>query len=384
MSHRPLHGSLAAKIIAWSFVPTLIILSIVALFVYQTYQRVLESQVFERDRQLTGLRAAQMAAQLADLADGLRTLAAVPDIARFEPAGQQIALAWAVDRLRAFDGGVLVVDASGRVTAADPRRLPAGSGDATGEVPVAELLGRQGEVGFSDVFSEQPGGLSVAVSAPVYDDAGRRRGLLIGIVRLRYGTVDPLGERLARAGAASLVDGASANNYYVADSQGRVLYHADPALRGLDEQLNPQLRALMLGQSGAAHTHGLLGDETLASYAPLPGTPWTVVVEDDWGALAAFYQGYERGLLALLLLALVLPALVVAAGVRRITRPIAELTQAVEQMAGGNLDGAVFDRPIVVRTGDELERLAGQFNLMSARLRELARAARASGSGADA
>jgi len=68
---------------------------------------------------------------------------------------------------------------------------------------------------------------------------------------------------------------------------------------------------------------------------------------------------------ALLVLGLALPTIVVFLGVRRITQPLASMREAAMEVAAGN-----FDRIIDVDTGDELEELAEQFNVMSARLRE--------------
>ena len=75
-------------------------------------------------------------------------------------------------------------------------------------------------------------------------------------------------------------------------------------------------------------------------------------------------QRYGGYLLALLLLGLVIPAIVVALGVNRLTRPISELIDAADKVAGGDL-GYTID----VETGDEIEELAAQFNLMSEQLR---------------
>ena len=60
-----------------------------------------------------------------------------------------------------------------------------------------------------------------------------------------------------------------------------------------------------------------------------------------------------------------MPALTITVGVRRITRPITELTSAAQKVAGGN-----FDQTINACTGDELEELAEQFNRMAAQLQE--------------
>jgi len=68
-------------------------------------------------------------------------------------------------------------------------------------------------------------------------------------------------------------------------------------------------------------------------------------------------------LYVLLALGVVVPVLVTAYGVRHITNPIQRLIQAAEQVTAGQ-----FKHRIEARTGDEIETLAEQFNLMSARL----------------
>ncbi|NJN95058.1 MAG: GAF domain-containing protein [Anaerolineales bacterium] len=67
----------------------------------------------------------------------------------------------------------------------------------------------------------------------------------------------------------------------------------------------------------------------------------------------------------LLALGVIVPTLVVTRGVRHITRPIEDLTKAAQAMAQGE-----FNQKIVARTGDEIEALAGQFNLMAAQIQE--------------
>nr|NIO70993.1 hypothetical protein [Anaerolineae bacterium] len=52
-------GSLRTKIIAWSFVPTMIILVAVAVVIFYAYQQVTEDLVLERNQELTRLTAGQ-------------------------------------------------------------------------------------------------------------------------------------------------------------------------------------------------------------------------------------------------------------------------------------------------------------------------------------
>ncbi|MBN1888815.1 MAG: GAF domain-containing protein [Thermoflexales bacterium] len=88
-----------------------------------------------------------------------------------------------------------------------------------------------------------------------------------------------------------------------------------------------------------------------------------LVVKEDWATLASRYQGYQYLLLLLLVLGVVASALMVVTGVRQITRPITELISAAQQVAKGN-----FGQTITARTGDEIEELARQFNIMSREL----------------
>ncbi|MBP1703175.1 MAG: exported protein of unknown function, partial [Chloroflexi bacterium] len=102
-----------------------------------------------------------------------------------------------------------------------------------------------------------------------------------------------------------------------------------------------------------------------AGYAPVPRTQWTLVVEQDWDELVRQGQGYRRFLWLLLALGAIVPTIMVMIGVRRITGPIAEFTNAAQSIAGGD-----FNQRITVNSRDELEALANQFNAMAAHLQE--------------
>ncbi len=74
---------------------------------------------------------------------------------------------------------------------------------------------------------------------------------------------------------------------------------------------------------------------------------------------------YRQLLYLLLALGVIVPVLLTAYGVRHITDPIKKLIRASEQMTAGQ-----FKHQIEVKTGDEIETLADQFNVMSARLED--------------
>ncbi len=68
--------SLRTKIIAWSFIPTAIILLLVALTLYVAYQQVTEESVIKSDEELIRLSASELSASFEDYIDRLDALSA--------------------------------------------------------------------------------------------------------------------------------------------------------------------------------------------------------------------------------------------------------------------------------------------------------------------
>jgi pilus assembly protein TadC len=57
--------------------------------------------------------------------------------------------------------------------------------------------------------------------------------------------------------------------------------------------------------------------DILAAYAPVPGTAWTLVIEEDWATLTGSTQPYARILLLLMALGMILPVVSVILAIRR-------------------------------------------------------------------
>ena len=115
----------------------------------------------------------------------------------------------------------------------------------------------------------------------------------------------------------------------------------------------------------AMQSHDLGGVRVLASMAPIEPLGWRVFVEQPVSEVYARLHASILWTVGLLLAGLLLSALVAGALARSMVRPIRTLDEGARRIGAGELD-----RQIVVRTGDELEGLAEQFNRMSARLRE--------------
>ncbi len=157
---------------------------------------------------------------------------------------------------------------------------------------------------------------------------------------------------------------------YVVDAAGNLV--ADPAIGLVLRKTN--LGALAHVRSPVAAggddapamvSRDLAGVAVLTAVAPIAALDWRVFVEQP---VAEVYARLDAAILrtALLLLAgLGLSALAALALARSMVRPIRTLDDGARRIGAGDLE-----QRITVRTGDELEALADQFNRMTARLRE--------------
>src|SRR5215468_2410576 len=157
---------------------------------------------------------------------------------------------------------------------------------------------------------------------------------------------------------------------YVVGAQGRLIAHPDISLvlRNTDMSVLPQVRAAQGGQSLSDELQGALnlqGLKVLTASAPIPPLGWTMFVElPVEEAYASLYAALQR--LSIVLLAA--STFAVLAGMflaRRMVGPIQALRAGAERIGGGD-----FAQRISIKTGDELEGLADQFNDMGARLQE--------------
>jgi signal transduction histidine kinase len=159
---------------------------------------------------------------------------------------------------------------------------------------------------------------------------------------------------------------------YVVDSLGRLIAHPDVSLvlQNTDLSHLPQVRAAqaaLRGEPGEPEQRArdLQGREVLASYAAITPLGWFVFVElpiDE--AFAPFYLAIVR-IVVLLLAALGLAVIGGMVLVRRMVGPIETLRAGAARIGSGDLR-----QRISIRTGDELELLANQFNEMASKLED--------------
>jgi GAF domain-containing protein len=158
---------------------------------------------------------------------------------------------------------------------------------------------------------------------------------------------------------------------YVVDAEGRLIAHPDISLvlRNTDMSKLLQVQAARAGSRNVSEelqgTKNIQGQEVLTASAPIAPLGWTMFVElPVEEAYASLYQALQR--LAIVLLGASI--LAVLAGIflaRRMIVPIQALRAGAERIGGGD-----FTQHISIKTGDEFEGLANQFNDMGARLQE--------------
>jgi signal transduction histidine kinase/DNA-binding response OmpR family regulator/HAMP domain-containing protein len=160
---------------------------------------------------------------------------------------------------------------------------------------------------------------------------------------------------------------------YVIDAAGRLIAHPDISLvlRNTDMTHLDQVRsarARLTGEDGGelvSEGKDIAGHNVITASAHVPPLGWLVFVETPVReAYAPLYASLERtGLVLLGALALAFAAGMFLA--RRMVVPIHALRAGAARLGSGDLS-----QRIAIKTGDELEALANQFNDMAGRLQE--------------
>src|SRR6202158_3455538 len=156
---------------------------------------------------------------------------------------------------------------------------------------------------------------------------------------------------------------------YVVDSGGRLIAHPDISLvlRNTDMSRLAQVRSARTGSSAEAvrEADDIGGHKVLTAYAPVNPLGWFVFVETPIEeAYSPLYSSIRRtGYVLLGALALAFIAGMFLAG--RMMVPIQALRTGAARIGGGDLS-----QRISIKTGDELEVLADQFNDMAGRLQD--------------
>lgn len=167
---------------------------------------------------------------------------------------------------------------------------------------------------------------------------------------------------------------ADGGEVYVIDQRRQVIAHPDPTLvlqrrrlaqDALPKPVQPAATPAGLQPAEAADGPGLRGQPAITTAVALKGPPWMLFVEHPRSqALAPVLSTLQRTAL-LLGLAVLAALLTSAAFARRMAAPVGQLRSATAAIAAGRRG-----ERIELRTGDELQGLAADFNTMLDKLEQ--------------
>lgn len=219
---------------------------------------------------------------------------------------------------------------------------------------------RAGETYFGPVIfppdSFEP---RIIIATPIEPFAGEVIGVLAAEVNVRYVWDVVQGIQVGESGYA-----------YVVDRTGSLVAHPDLDLVLQRKDLSdlPQVAALRNRDDGDGATgvyQNLSGQWVLVSHVRIPNVGWTVFVERPLTEVyAPMLASLARTGGILLLVCFMAVGAAVLLG-RRVVRPIEVLRRGAARLEAGELDAR-----LELKTGDEFEELAEDFNRMSHRLQD--------------
>jgi signal transduction histidine kinase/HAMP domain-containing protein len=252
---------------------------------------------------------------------------------------------------------IALIDADGRELVAESRlgmSMLASGKDRSGEPAFQQA--RRGQPWFGPVYfrRETEPYMTVAIRS-----GGDKPLLTVAELNLKFIWDVVSRIKIGDKGKAYVVDG---NGYLVADPDiGLVLRKTQ--MGGLEHVQGMTTAAD--SDVPAMQSHDLAGTRVLASMAPIESLGWRVFVEQPVSEVYARLNASILLTAGLLLTGLLVSALAAGALARSMVRPIRTLDEGARRIGAGDLE-----QRIEIKTGDELEGLADQFNRMSAQLRE--------------
>src|SRR5437870_4524563 len=214
---------------------------------------------------------------------------------------------------------------------------------------------RRGKAFFSPVYFGPEAEPYMRLAVPIEPFPGDVVGVLSAEVRLTY-----IRDVIAQVAVGQ------AGYAYVVSGEGDLLAHPDLSLVLQKRNLKHlgQVQMALDGTPGPFVAQpNLAGQQVFATYALIPSLGWAVLVERPASETYAPLYGSMLRTVVLLLFGLGMAVLASCLISRRVVGPMALLQRGAARIGAGELD-----HRIDVRTGDELEALAVEFNRMAAHL----------------
>jgi signal transduction histidine kinase len=327
---------LRAQAIALIILLLLLMLILTVGVTFLAYQQVSQSLAESRDQELASVSAERLSESLEAFARGLKTLAGQTEMQSGEPTIQKVTLERGRELITDFtnhDGGIIILDANGRVSVTEPLR-PDLIGQDFSKEPYFQSARSLRTFTFSDIIKEPGSGEDVIViAAPVINFKGEFMGVIAGRFYLSF---QRLGQEIQKL---KVGDEGTA---YLVDRNGRLIYHPNSRLIGTDFSQREAVKRLQRGDRTGAITGQESGHpRTVEGYAVVEVTGWGLVIGEPWSQVVQPAQISLRPVAIVLIVGLVLVAIIVSLGVQRVTDPIQNLVTQTRQVAAGDYDAQV-------------------------------------------
>lgn len=329
MRAKGLSRPIRTRIVAGAVILTLIGVLIATVFIYQAYRDGMARLIVQRDRELSLLTAVRLRDELAKLARELDPVVRSQSVYLGLTEKQRLLLRGQGGRLGVFDGGLVLMDITGRVRASAPERWDIMSHDWSNEEFFRTMLvtAPPSEY-FSSVADVGPDNTPVVVvSVPVLGPNGEMTGVLAGMFRLAAAQGSTFYASIVRLRLSGTGDS------YIVDGAGRVIY--DSGYRRTGQTMDIAALRAAGSTSELKPTLNAAGAAVIVAHAPVPGTSWTLITETDWAQAMAPVERFASTIIALLALGLVVPTIGVALLARGQRGAISENDQAALEARTG-------------------------------------------------
>lgn len=348
---------------AQAIILTVLLLSLMLILsvgvTFLAYQQISQSLAESRDQELASVSAERLSESIEAFVRGLKTLANQTQMQSGEPTLQENILKLAPDLVADFtsDGGIIILDAAGRVSVTEPFRPDLVGDDFSHEPYFEEVLANRTSA-FSDIIKEPGSGENIIVIAvPIEKPTGEFVGVIAGRFYLGF---QRLGQEIQKLRVGDQ------GTAYLVDRTGRLIYHPISDLIGTDFSSREAVKKLQQGDLVGAVTSREDGQpSTVEGYAVVEVTGWGLVIGEPWAQVVAPAQEALRPVAVVLIVGLITVAAFVSLGVQAVTDPIQNLVLQTRQVTAGD-----YDAQVTLSRIKEIRELGMAFNEMVEQIRK--------------
>jgi diguanylate cyclase (GGDEF)-like protein len=353
------HIGLAPRLIGLAAVAACLAGGTVAISVISTARQALRDDILQTHLIMADMVASQITQYVGsvendaiDLAQRPEVLAAVQanDLTSVDPQ----LMHWLSNRREKVDS-LSIYSTQGVMLATARANHTLGATTAANAAIIQHVAATGETVQGQPLRASSSGAAIVPIYAPIRSDSGNVTAVLSETLSLDLLTRTLLSLQLTPGARISVHDRTS----------GVTLVNEDPRkiLTTDTTGRNAASRASRAGERGMMESARSNGEATLASFAPVVGPDWTVLLQEPSSEAFAPIELMTRQGLAWLGAAMLLAGLVAAGLAMSMVRPLRTLRTTAERMANGDLG-----RRTGVRPGDEIGDLGHAFDRMAERL----------------